>query len=457
MRFAAHDYQRYAIDFILAHPRCALFLDMGLGKTAITLTAIHSLVLDSFDVSRVLVIAPLRAARDTWSDEAAKWDDLNGLEVACAVGSPGQRIRALESGAPVTTIGRENVAWLVRHYADAWPFDMVVLDESSSFKNHQSQRFKALKSVLPRITRMVALTGTPAANGLLDLWAQFRLLDDGERLGKYITHYRDRFFVPDKRSGAQVFSWRLRPGSDEQIHRLISDITVSMRSVDHLDLPPVTTTDVVVDLPAAARAHYEALREQMVLGLDGAVVDAGNAAGLSNKLLQMASGCVYDDGGAVVEVHRAKIDALADLIEAASGSPVMVAYWYASDLERLLQAVPGAVELRSAESMRQWNAGRIPVGLIHPASAGHGLNLQAGGHHLVWFTAPWSLELYQQTNARLARQGQTHPVSIHHLIAAGTIDVDVLRALERKDVTQSALVDAVRAQLTTSRALRSAA
>lgn len=459
MRFNAHDYQRHAIDFILTHPRCALFLDMGLGKTVITLSAIHSLVLDSFEVSRVLVIAPLRVARDTWADEVAKWDHLAELTIACAVGSAKEREAALAQGALVTAINRENVAWLVKRLGKDWPFDMVVLDESSSFKNHQSQRFRALKLVLPHITRMVALTGTPAANGLLDLWAQFRLLDGGERLGKFITGYRDRFFAPDKRSGSQVFSWRPRPHAEGQIHSLISDITVSMRSVDHLDLPEVTFTDVLVQMPPSARARYEELREQMITSIGGSIVDAGNAAGLSNKLLQLASGSVYVDEGEwpCAPVHRAKIDALIDLVEAANGSPVMVAYWFRSDLSRLLESIPGTVELKSAESMRAWNDGRIPLGLIHPASAGHGLNLQRGGHHLVWFTVPWSLELYQQTNARLARQGQEHPVSIHHLITAGTIDSHVMQAISRKDVTQSALIDAVRAQLGVGVVERSAA
>lgn len=447
MQFNAHDYQRAAIDYVVEHPRCALFLDMGLGKTVITLSAIQDLALNRFEVSRVLVIAPLRVARDTWADEAAKWDHLADLDVACAVGDAKQRSKAIESGALVTTVGRDTIPWLVERYGKAWPFDMVILDESSSFKNHQSKRFKALKSVLPKITRMVALTGTPAPNSLLDIWAQFRLIDGGKRLGHFLTHYRDEFFQPDKRSAAQIFTWKLKHDADLAIYARINDITLSMSAVDHLDLPPVTSTVVPVDLPAPARRAYKQLGEQMLLALPKGLVDAKNAAGLSNKLMQLASGSLYTEQGTAEQIHNVKIEALGELIEAASGSPVMVAYWFKSDLARLLEAFPQARELSDAASMKDWNAGCIPVGLIHPASAGHGLNLQEGGHHLVWYTTPWSLELYQQTNARLARQGQRFPVSIHHLIARSTIDERVIKALETKDVTQSALIDAVKAEL----------
>lgn len=447
MRFDPHDYQAHAIDFILEHPQAALLLEMGLGKTAVTLTAIHQLVLDRFEVSRVLVVAPLRVARDTWRDELSKWDHLEGLDMAVALGSAKQRAAALDSGALITTINRENVPWLVRQYGKDWPFDMVVLDESSSFKNPQAQRFKALKAVRPKINRIVALTGTPASNSLLDLWAQFRLLDEGERLGKFISHYRDELFTPDKRNGAQVYSWKPRPGAEEEIYRRISDVTLSMRTADYLTLPPLTEVTVPIRLSPEERKTYDRLKSDLVLTLPEGVIDAANAAVLSGKLLQMASGSVYTEDGTPLVVHERKLEALEDLIEAANGKPLLVTYWFKADLARIQQRFPQATLLESRADMRAWDRGEVPVALLHPASAGHGLNLQAGGAHLVWYSPTWSLELYQQTNARLYRQGQQQPVTIHHLITEDSIDPQVMKALSRKDTTQTALIEAVKATL----------
>ncbi|MCD4557187.1 DEAD/DEAH box helicase [Schaalia sp. lx-100] len=447
MRFEPHGYQQVAIRHLVDCPQAALFLDMGLGKTAITLTAIAQLMHDMFEVSRVLVIGPLRIARDTWPEECAKWDHLSGLTMAVAVGDVKARKAALGALADVTVINRENVPWLVEYLDGAWPFDMVVLDESASFKNHGSCRFRALKRVRSKIARMVALTGTPAANGLLDLWAQYRLLDGGERLGRFITRFRNDLFTPDKRGGSVVYSWKPREGAEEVIYERIGDITLSMRAADMLDLPEVSITDHLVTLPERVRGSYGALKRDLCLQLEGGQVDAMNAAALAGKLLQAASGSVYGSDGETLILHDEKLSALNDLIEASNGANVLVAYWYRSDRERLLEGFPGAVELKSAAHMAAWKRGEVNLGLIHPASAGHGLNLQSGGHILIWYTLPWSLELYQQTNARLHRQGQTHPVSIHRLIARDTIDVQVARALEDKNATQAALVDALTVEL----------
>lgn len=443
MRYQPHNYQHQAISFIKEHPQAAILLGMGLGKTIITLTAIWGLLLDTFEARRVLVIAPLRVARDTWPTEVLKWDHLEGLAVAVAVGTRQQRLDALTAQAMVTVINRENIGWLVKQVGTAWPFDMVVIDELSSFKNHKATRFKALSSVRPHIHRIVGLTGTPAANGLEDLWAQFKLLDGGERLGRYITRYRERWFTPDRRNGMQIFSYKPRPGAEAEIYEAISDITLSMRTTDYLDLPELTITTHEVELSSSERKVYNQLVRDMVIDLDGAVVDAANAAALSGKLLQLASGAVYDENGEAIEVHDRKLDALEDLLEAANGQPLLVAYWHKHDATRIQAHFPHARLLQTAEDFDAWNAGEIPLALIHPASAGHGLNLQSGGHLLVWFSLTWSLELYQQTNARLHRQGQTQPVTITHLAAKNTIDEQVLAALAAKDTTQSRLIDAV--------------
>lgn len=447
MKFHPHAYQQTATQFIIDHPEAAVFLGLGMGKTIITLTAIWELLLDYFAVSRVLVIAPLRVARDTWPAEATKWDHLAGLTVAVAVGSKTDRLNALAQSAMVTVINRENIPWLVGYYGQAWPFDMVVIDELSSFKNHRAKRFTTLVKTRPHVKRWVGLTGTPASNGLMDVWAQFRLLDGGQRLGRFITRYRDKWFTPDKRNGAQVFSYKPRPGAEDEIYDAIGDMTLSMRTTDHLTLPDLTVTTNEVTLGVKERALYDRLREQMILDLDGQVIDAANAAALSGKLLQLVSGAVYDETGQVVEIHSAKLYALEDLIETANGENLLVAYWYRHDLERIRQRFPQAKELKTAADIQAWNNGQIPLGLIHPASAGHGLNLQAGGHLLVWFSLTWSLELYQQTNARLYRQGQPNPVTITHLATHNTLDEAVLKALQAKDSTQAALIDAVTTEL----------
>lgn len=457
MYFEPHDYQAHTIDFIECNPVAAVFLGMGLGKTIITLTAVNNLLRDFFAVRRVLIIAPLRVARDTWPAELAKWDHLKGLRMSVMVGTAAQRENALAADADVYVINRENLPWLVDRVGERrWPFDMVVIDELSSFKSHTSKRFRALKKVRHRINRIVGLTGTPAPNSLLDLWAPFRILDGGRRLGKFITHYRNHYFLPDKRNGPQIYTWRLRPGADVEIYSAIRDVTVSMRTTDYLTLPPLTVTTRTVPMGAKQRATYRRLRDEMVATIGGAVIDAGSAAVLSGKLQQLASGAIYTDDGQVVDVHAAKLDALEDIIDAANGNTVLVAYWFKHELDRLTARFPQGRELSTADDMADWCAGRIPVGFIHPASAGHGLNLQSGGHNLVWLTLPWSLELYEQTNARLFRQGQDMPVSVIRLVCEHTIDAQVVRALEAKDVTQSALVDAVAAELTASRATRCA-
>lgn len=447
MHYMPHTYQARATEFIETHPQSAVFLGLGMGKTVITLTAIWNLLLDSFLVRRVLIIAPLRVARDTWPAEAAKWDHLDGLTIAIAVGTKTERLDALARNAMVTVINRENVPWLVKQLGSAWPFDMVVIDELSSFKNHRAQRFKALATVRPKITRIVGLTGTPASNGLMDLWAQFRLIDEGQRLGRFISHYRNRWFVPDKRNGMQIFTYKPRQGAEDEIYAAIGDITLSMRTTDHLHLPELTVTTTAVTLDGRERVVYERLRDEMVLDLDGQIVDAANAAALSGKLLQLASGATYDEHGTVIEVHDRKLDALEDLVEAANGQPLLVAYWYRHDLQRITERFPEAWELKTSSDIEAWNARQIPLALIHPASAGHGLNLQHGGSILIWFSLTWSLELYQQTNARLYRQGQSEPVTITHLATTGTLDDAVLTALESKGLTQTALIDAVTHEL----------
>lgn len=446
MRFDPHNYQRRAIEFILDNPITALLLDMGLGKTVITLTAITELLFNRFEVSRVLVIAPLRVARDTWPAELAKWDHLHHLRASVVVGTATERIEALTTPADIYIINRENVPWLFEQ-PNRPAFDMLVIDELSSFKSHQTKRFKALTRAREQFTRIIGLTGTPAPNGLGDLWAQFKLLDGGERLLPQIGRFRDRWFRPDKTNGRQVYSWRLRDGAEDEIYNAIDDITISIRSTDHLKLPELTSVQVPVHLNTKARSVYNQLRDQMVLELRGHILDAANAAVLSNKLLQLASGAIYDEDNQALDVHEAKLDALEDFVEAANGKPVLVAFWFRHELARITERFPQARHLTTTTDFERWNTGEIELALIHPASAGHGLNLQTGGSTLIWFTAPWSLELYQQTNARLHRQGQTQPVTILHLCATGTVDEQVLRALEQKNTTQAALIRAVRAEL----------
>ncbi|MCI7551883.1 MAG: DEAD/DEAH box helicase [Actinomycetaceae bacterium] len=447
MHYLPHDYQTYVSRYIIDHEQAAIFLGMGLGKTVSTLTAINELMLNRFQVAKTLIIAPLRVANHTWPAEATKWDHLTNLSLSVVTGSETERLQALHQPAHVYVINRENVPWLVTHYGKAWPFDMVVLDELSSFKSHQAKRFKALARVRPLIHRIVGLTGTPASNGLMDLYAEFRLLDGGQRLGKYITHYRERYFTPDKRNGMQVYSWKLKPGAEDEIYERIADMTVSMKTTDHLRLPELTSVTCEAVMGEGAERAYGQLRRQLTVQLGDRHIDALNAASLAGKLSQLASGAIYDQAGRALTVHSAKIDVLQDLIEQANGQPILIAYWFKHDLARIQEVIPEARELTDPKDFTAWNAGRIPIALIHPASAGHGLNLQAGGHLLVWFTIPWSLELYEQTNARLYRQGQTQPVTISHIVTKGTIDEQIMAALERKAFTQTALIDAVKTML----------
>jgi len=429
---------------------------MGLGKTVITLTALHDLMLDEFTVSKTLVIAPLRVARDTWGAEVAKWDHLTDLTVSVLVGDTKNRTAALHRNALVYIINRENVKWLVEYYqknGKRWDFDMVVIDELSSFKNYQSQRFKYLKKVRPFVKRWVGLTGTPTSNGLMDLWAEIGILDGGERLGRFIGRYREAYFRPGSMNPSTgiVFSYVPRQGAEEQIYHRISDITISMKALDYLSMPECVSIQHQVEMSASERKLYDMLKEDLIIPTDDGDIDAANAAALTGKLLQMANGAVYDENKEARIIHSRKLEMLEDLIEAANGQSVLVAYWYKHDRERIMQHLSSAGyaprDIKASEDIELWNSGRLPVALIHPASAGHGLNIQAGGHILIWFGLTWSLELYQQTNARLWRQGQNNTVTIHHIITKNTVDEDVLAALESKDVTQEKLIAAVKAQL----------
>lgn len=445
MKYEPHNYQQFATDFILEHPISCLMLDMGLGKTVITLTALWQLALDSFDVSRILVIAPKRVAEDTWPKELSKWEHLSGLDAALVMGTQAEREAALRQLTFLYIINRENVSWLVANHP--WDFDMVVIDELSSFKSNQAQRFKAMKKVRPLVSRIVGLTGTPAPNSLLDLWPEMYLMDMGQRLGRFIGGFRDRFFTPDKRNRDIIYSYKPRDGAEEAIYSLISDICISMKAVDYLDMPELIMNRVEVSMDSRERKIYDDFQRDMVVSLQGEELDAVNAAALSGKLTQMANGAVYGENRKVLHIHDRKLDALEDLMEAANGKPLLVAYWYEHDLQRIKARFKNARCIDTTQDIDDWNAGKIPLALIHPASAGHGLNLQEGGCTIVWFGLTWSLELYQQLNARLWRQGQKHTVVIHHIVTKGTHDEDVLRALDNKDTRQSALIDAVRARL----------
>ena len=447
MKYKAHDYQQFATEFVLEHPYCGLILDMGLGKSVITLTALWDLVLDRFDCGRVLVIAPKRVAEDTWPKELAKWDHLKGLTYSLVMGSEKQRREALQKRAFLYIINRENVAWLVDNCP--WNFDTIVIDELSSFKSSKAQRFRALKKVRPLVKRVIGLTGTPSPNSLIDLWPQIYLLDMGQRLGRFITHYRERFFVPDKRNREMVYSYKPREGAEDRIYELIGDICISMKATDHLNMPPLISNRVEVSLGQQERKVYDALRKDMIVKLKDGEIDAVNAVSLSGKLLQMAGGAVYDTEGRTLRIHDKKLDVLEDLIEAANGKPLLIAYWYKHERERIQERFR-VREILTTKDIDDWNAGRIPVALLHPAAVGHGINLQQGGSTLIWFGLTWSLELYQQTNARLWRQGQQHAVVIQHLVTTGTHDEDVMRALERKDMGQAALIEAVKARMEVS-------
>lgn len=452
MKYDPHDYQTYAKSFILEHPIAAILLDMGLGKTAITLTALCDLLFDSFEAHRILVIAPLRVASQTWPDELHKWEHLSSLRFSVAVGSEAERKAALRAKADIYIINRENVQWLIEDSGIPFNYDTVVIDELSSFKNHQSKRFRSLMKVRPKVKRIIGLTGTPASNGLMDLWAEFRLLDMGQRLGRFIGQYRTDYFMPDKRNGQVIFSYKPLPDSERQIYAKIADITISMKSTDHLQMPELVTAEHPVTLSGKERERYDDFKQDLVLKLTGGDVTAANAAALSGKLCQMANGAVYGDDGIIHHIHDRKLDAIEDLIEAANGKPVLVACWFKHDMERISVRLKDRhipfTKLDTSGSITSWNEGAWPVALIHPASAGHGLNLQSGGSTIIWFGLTWSLELYQQTNARLWRQGQNaDTVVLHHIIVKNTIDERVMKALRDKDKTQTALIDAVKAAL----------
>lgn len=444
MEFVPHSYQKYASEYIKKNKNAAIFLDMGLGKTVITLSAINDLMLDEFSVSKVLVVAPLRVAKTTWKDEVGKWDHLKNLKLSVVVGDEKERLKALKEKSHIYVINRENVEWLVN--LNGFDFDMVVIDELSSFKSHKAKRFKSLATVRGKVKRIVGLTGTPSSNSLMDLWAQFRLLDMGERLERYISHYREKYFMPDKRNGAIIYSYKLKPGAEDEIYRKIEDMTISMRARDYLKLPDCILSERVVEMERNEKEKYREFKKEMIATFGEKEIDVINAAALSNKLLQMTNGTIYDEDKNYYEIHNKKLDALEDLIEEANGKPVLIAYWFKSDRERIMKRFKGK-EIKTDVDIKNWNSGKIPVALIHPASAGHGLNLQFGGSILIWFGLTWSLELYQQTNARLHRQGQKEVVSIVHIITKGTIDEDVMKALKRKDKTQEALIDAVRREI----------
>ena len=447
MKYIPHAYQQYAKDKLIEFPEVALFLDLGLGKTVTTLTAIDELMYDRFEVSRVLVIAPKRVAEDTWTTEAGKWDHLNHLKISRVLGSRKDREAALQEKADIYVINRENVVWLVEKFRKNWPFDMVVVDELSSFKSNQAKRFKALKQVRPLIRRFVGLTGTPAPNGLLDLWPQMYLIDRGKRLGKTISGYRNRYFYPEKSNGYVVYSYAPKPGAEDAIQRKLSDICVSMKAEDYLAMPELTVNDIAVKLSPAEMQLYRQLEREKLMEVQGEEITALTAASVYNKLLQLANGGIYTDTGDALEIHRKKLEALEEIVDTAAGQPVLVFYNYRHDYTRLAQSFPEARTLKNQQDIRDWNDGRIPILLAQPASMGHGLNLQAGGHIIVWYGLNWSLELYQQANARLYRQGQQKGVVVHRIIAKGTVDEDVIRRLESKDRTQEGLLQSLKARM----------
>lgn len=446
MKYKPHSYQEYAIRYIETHPISALLIDMGLGKTSITLTAIRNLLFDSFEVCKVLVIAPLRVAKNTWTDEIKKWEHLSTLTYSLIIGNENERLSALNEQTDIYIINRENVDWLVNKSGYKFDFDMVVIDELSSFKNHQSKRFKSLMKVRPLVKRIVGLTGTPSSNGLMDLFAEFKILDMGKRLGYFIGQYRNTYFKPDKMNGPIVYSYKPLPNAENAIYEKISDITVSMKANEYLKMPELLTSNYVVELSNSEKKQYDKMKKSLVLEITDGEITASNAASLSNKLCQLSNGAIYDDEQNIVEIHDRKLETLEDIIESMNGKPLLIAYWYRHDLERIKSRF-SVREIKTSEDISDWNDGKIPVALIHPASAGHGLNLQNGGSTLVWFGLTWSLELYQQTNARLYRQGQKNTVVIQHIITKGTIDEQILKALQKKNKTQADLIDAVRANL----------
>ena len=453
MKYTPHKYQEYASTFIKEHPISAIFLSCGMGKTSIALSAISDLMYDEYEVNKVLIIGPLRISRITWADEIKKWDEFSFLRYSIAVGSAKERLAALKADADIYIINRENLPWLVEKSGIPFDFDMVVIDELSSFKNHQAKRFKALMKVRPQVKRIVGLTGTPTGSGgYMDLFAEFKCLDMGERLGRFIGRYREAYFMPGATNGQIVFNYVLLPGAEEAINERISDITISMEAVDHLDMPELISTEYPVYMDAKEKSIYAEMKRDLVVNTAEGEVTAANAAALSGKLTQMSNGAVYVDDDSVAHIHDRKLDALEDIIEAAVGNPVLVVYWYKHDRERIMERL-SALKIPhkcidTDESIREWNDGKLPVALCHPASAGHGLNLQeSGSNTMVFFGIPWSLELYQQTVARLWRQGQRNrTVSVIHIITKGTIDERIMKALSEKDMTQKSLIEAVKAQ-----------
>lgn len=441
-----HFYQAYCVEYIKSNNIAAIFLDCGLGKTVTSLTAINELMFDSFEVQRVLVVCPLRVG-SVWVNEMHLWEHLQKLQYSVAIGTESERLTALNRQADIYIINRENVQWLIEKSGIPFDFDMVVIDELSSFKNHQSKRFRSLLKARPKVKRIIGLTGTPSANGLMDLWAEFRLLDLGERLGRFIGQYRTTYFKPDKRNGQVIFSYKPLPDAEEAIYSRISDITISMKSTDHLLMPELVSSQYEVQLSDDERVRYDELKRDLILQLPDGDITAANAAALTGKLCQLANGAIYSDNGDTIKFHDRKLDALEDLIEAANEKPVLVAYWFKHDLQRIKKRFT-VREIKSSQDIADWNARKIQVAVIHPASAGHGLNLQSGGSTLIWFGLTWSLELYQQTNARLWRQGQSSKtVIILHLITKGTIDEQILKSLSEKNLTQQSLIDAVKADL----------
>ena len=444
MKYVPHEYQKYAQDFIINNSACALLLDMGLGKTVITLTSLWILLFDYFEISKVLVIAPLRVAQDTWSKECEKWDHLKELKISKVLGSEKERRMALFDKADIYIINRENVEWLCNNYD--FDFDMIVIDELSSFKSSSSKRFKALRKIRPRVKRIVGLTGTPAPNTLMDLWSQINLIDMGQRLGRFISNYRNNYFIPDKRNAQVIFSYKPREGAEEEIYKRISDICVSMKACDYLDMPERIDNIVHVKMSEDEKKLYKKLEKDMLLPLADGEIDAVNAAALSNKLLQMANGAVYDELKETKIIHDRKLEALEDLIEAANGKSVLIFYAYKHDKERIVKKFK-VTEISTSKEISKWNERKIQIAIAHPASTGHGLNLQAGGSTIIWFGLTWSLELYQQANARLWRQGQKDTVIIHHIVSKGTIDEEVMSALQRKQCGQENLINAVKARI----------
>lgn len=453
MKLTLHNYQVVAKDFIIGHPHAAVILDMGMGKTATTLSAVNELMFDRFEVTKVLVIAPLRVANTVWSDEIEQWSELRHLRYSKIVGTPKQRKEALQKEADIYIVNRENLPWLVEQCSPYFKWDMVVIDELSSFKSWQSKRFKAFMAMRPYMKRIVGLTGTPSSNGLMDLFAEFKVIDGGERLGRFIGEFRSRYFEEGRRNGNIVYEYIPMDYAECQIQDKISDITISMKALDYLDMPELISTKKLVRMTEKEKEKYIQFKKEYVLSeLDGLEVTAANAASLTNKLVQLSNGAVYSDAHTVVLLHEQKLDALEDILESANGEPVLVAYWFKHDLARIMSRLEKlkvkSRVLKTEEDIREWNKGNVPVGLLHPAGAGHGLNLQKGGHHLVWFGLTWSLELYQQTNARLWRQGQeAETVVIQHIVTEGTIDEEILKALENKDAQQERLIEAVKAQV----------